>query len=116
MKLDYLTTSLILAAATFSGSAEADRRKDCNVYGVNIPRAMDKFCVKKGNNIVVPSKYAQNGKSSDGRKVAIRATCRPQQWIPQYWCYKQFYDLCTSGDSKGRNSRIYNGCQIWYIK
>ncbi|KAK5129724.1 hypothetical protein LTR08_002935 [Meristemomyces frigidus] len=85
-------------------------------YGKSNVLAIQGLCAK--TNMVVPSTYAQKGHKHGGQKAAIQGNCSPAQWVPQYWCLKQFYDLCAhTTDDKGEDTKKFgsNGCQSFYI-
>lgn len=49
--------------------------------------------------------------------VGITGVCRPAQWLPWDICFKQFYEMCVSGNGRGEQSRVYGKkrCQKWKI-
>lgn len=49
--------------------------------------------------------------------VGITGGCRPAQWLPWDICFKQFYEMCVSGNGRGEQSRVYGKkrCQKWKI-
>lgn len=67
---------------------------------------------------MAPSTYADNGVEIKTHRVRIVSNCDPPQWVPQYWCEKQFYDICASAPQEGpSNSGKYgrNGCQVFEV-
>ena len=81
----------------------------------------------------------QYGKTWIGIKASDVTNCVPSQYVPQDWCFSQFYNvslqtfqtrpiaasqadlarlqMCKNGDAKGNRGHIYgsNGCQNWQI-
>jgi len=43
---------------------------------------------------VIPSQYAKWGKDGDNVQMHayIMGNCNPKQWVPQKYCYSQFYE------------------------
>ena len=84
---------------------------DQTVCGNNHPHvqnAIGKFCQK--SDIVIPSTYAKNGMkgdNSDYAQVWIQGSCKPAQWIPQKYCFSQFYNMCATGGLPGTIHRTY---------
>lgn len=81
----------------------------------------------------------QYGKTWIGIKASDVTKCVPSQYVPQDWCFSQFYNvslqtsqtlpieasqadlarlqMCKNGDKKGNKNKTYgkNGCQGWQI-
>ena len=47
--------------------------------------------------------------------VMISSNCNPQMWVPQYWCEKQFYEICAEFDGIGNKRYGPGGCQLFNI-
>lgn len=45
-------------------------------------------------------------------------SCKPAQWVPQEWCFKQFFNMCVNLGKGGKVRAKYGkgGCQDWHIK
>jgi hypothetical protein len=62
---------------------------------------------------VVPGNLADRGVNKNGVFVKIAGPCNPAQWVPQKYCYKQFYNMCANKVKEGNFGR--NGCQKFGI-
>lgn len=100
----------------------------CGVKNPALVNAIQNFC--SNTALTVPSTYATNGVSSSLSfsknshtwwTVYITDTCKDMepQWIPQEYCYSQFYEMCVYGDKHGANTRTFGwggtSCQEWKI-
>jgi hypothetical protein len=49
---------------------------------------------------------------------AVLENCKPPQWIPQKWCFHNFYNMCVNMSKKYKANASYGngGCQNWFIK
>lgn len=65
----------------------------------------------------IPSVHSGNHKRVGNAVVGITGGCRPAQWLPWDICFKQFYEMCVSGNGRGEQSRVYGKkrCQKWKI-
>lgn len=129
MKLISLVTLII------SGLVVADNRGTCKTKHPHAFDAINRFC--SINNLSVPSNFAANGQTNGPRglvKAWIDSTlaqstnqahtdqilgtalnpCRPAQWIPKEYCFKQFYAMCAAS----RDHQLYGkaNCQTWRIR
>ena len=114
MKLSLTTTLLALLGV----STALDTSYQCSNKAPSVINAIGKFCQKQ--NIVVPSPYATGGGNGFAEKsthISIAGTCSPAQWIPQEYCFSQFYQICANGNEHGTGAKYYgrNGCQRWLI-
>jgi len=85
-----LLAPFLAATMAFTTTTMADSYPDgaaCLISRPNLYTAINNFCTK--NNMVVPSSYANAGKSHNGKWVGIRGTCKPAQWVPQHYCISQ---------------------------
>ncbi|KAM0698724.1 hypothetical protein Q7P36_002191 [Cladosporium allicinum] len=95
---------------------EACLKKD---DGANVVAAIENFC--KNTKIVVPSSLAGQGGSGGPKNnlahIGISGKCSPAQWVPQHYCYKQFYYMCWKGNNRGSYEKSYGRkkCQDWLI-
>ena len=70
---------------------------------------------------VVPSSLAGQGGSGGPKNnlahIGISGKCSPAQWVPQHYCYKQFYYMCWKGNNRGSYEKSYGRkkCQDWLI-
>lgn len=120
------TLALLALAALTSAATDFENATKCGKRFPRINQAIELFCgkmkdAKLTNDIVVPSKYADQGvgaTSFDGQKllVAIKGNCEPAQWVPYVWCNAQFHDLCANSEH-GYNWRAHekDGCQKFVI-
>ncbi|KAG9568050.1 hypothetical protein KCU71_g2949, partial [Aureobasidium melanogenum] len=90
-----------------------------------IANAIDNLCNK---NIHMPGWDASNGVTFDGHnKVAVlvnppcwgdgRINSNSNVWIPQYWCQRQFWQVCAQGNAQGRGVQVFGArkCQSFWI-
>ncbi|KAK4985705.1 hypothetical protein LTR50_005797 [Elasticomyces elasticus] len=131
MKLPAILPLLALTLTTLPSPATAEYPGE-SACGKKAPGTLDAiraFCAK--TDMVVPSDYANNGATrgkayfkSNGlgpfgvTRAHISGNCGPRQWVPQYWCYVQFLDMCNKGDFQGHaKTRRYGnkGCQSWSL-
>lgn len=114
----YLTLPILLVA--LAASARADDESACAAKQPALVRAIGQFCQKP--DIMVPSTYsnkpvtAQETDLQPGSAwVKITGSCNPPEWVPQVFCFSQFYSMCAQGDNVGTNTRYYGGnnCQKW---
>ncbi|GAB7364749.1 hypothetical protein MBLNU230_g5547t1 [Neophaeotheca triangularis] len=116
-----LLTLLLGVLCLFAMQTDAMMREAqvCARKNPAVVMAIRRFCSK--NNIVVPSRYAGRGALFAGPRrtavVKITGGCSPPQWVPQKYCYSQFYAMCARGDSDGRRNAQFgrNKCQTWSI-
>lgn len=129
----FFTLFAAMLACLFQFAAAGDDMA-CSKKNGDVVNALGKFCQNSKlvgpipnptslppTNIsqVVPSKYSKTGMYSDNKKVNIwiSGSCGPAQWVPQEYCFSQFYHLCATGDKYGQNHAYYgrNNCQSWHI-
>ncbi|OQO10684.1 hypothetical protein B0A48_03984 [Cryoendolithus antarcticus] len=115
-----------LSAYTVSAAAPGDWGKGtCARLHPNVHKAIEKFC-NYGYNpktpILTGENAAQNGQRYGNAWVHIGHTCWGRhEYVPWDICFKQFYDMCISGNNRGENARNYGGlmdgvgCQKWII-
>ncbi|KAK5136093.1 hypothetical protein LTR08_004143 [Meristemomyces frigidus] len=113
-----LSLSLLALAGFAVTTVTADDGTKCSNKAPSVVNAIGKFCQK--TNMVVPSKYATGGMMGYAGKqtrISITGNCGPAQWVPQEYCFKQFYHMCATGTSSGTSAKRYgrNGCQTWLI-
>jgi hypothetical protein len=91
-----------------------------------IVNAIDALCRK---NIHMPGADASMGVSFDGGRNKVTVSAYPMcwsdgrinansnVWIPQYWCERQFWQVCAQGNGKGRGHQIFGArhCQSFWI-
>ena len=49
----------------------------------------------------------------------IAENCKPPQWIPEKWCFHNFYNMCNNVNRNSKVTAYYGkdgGCQAWRIK
>jgi len=123
------TTTLVfsllagISVATPKVSAPKSDEEKCWDKNQNVVKCIKAFCGAT-TNLVAPSTFAQEGQNAgDGgsRDAAIYISgtkCVPPQWIPQEYCYSQFYNMCATGGRAGQNERSYgrDSCQDWTIE
>lgn len=114
MRFLALLPTLALAAPAAAWS-DYDWAVKCGRKNPAVNTAIQRFCAK--GDIVVPSEYANRGKSHNGFHVAISGSCNPPQWVPTQWCRVQLTKLCANGDGQGLGNQRYGngGCQGWHI-
>lgn len=132
MKLLTLSTTILALLLTLAASASAatdfQNAIKCGKNFSKVNQAIEKFCSKKNkngkiaNDLVVPSKYANEGVTTwgiqgNGIKVKISGNCTPAQWIPHKWCMAQFHALCAELVVGCLNFEKYGkgGCQTFEI-
>jgi hypothetical protein len=124
------TVPIILALLTFAAlvsvGTDFENAAKCGKRFPRINQAIEIFCGKSKDNkltndLVVPSKYADQGVGITGYEgnkilVAIKGNCEPAQWVPYNWCNAQFHDLCANSEH-GYAWRAHgkNGCQKFVI-
>ncbi|KAK3723722.1 hypothetical protein LTR37_001603 [Vermiconidia calcicola] len=116
MKLLSLIAALAFATTTLAGDPMANDWKnagECAQHSPDINAAIDDFCNK--GDIMVPSKYARNGKTSGSAHVSIKGSCSPKQWVPKTYCQAQFHAVCANGGPLGGGKKKFNGCQKFVI-
>ena len=117
MKVIVTLTALVGAAC-----ALVDNSQLCAAKDPSVTNAIGKFCQK--TNLVVPSSYAAGGMNGYSSKTHIRifnsaqGGCNPAQWVPQEYCFSQFYQMCVDAGPTGSMTRRFgrNGCQNWIIR
>ncbi|KAG9684897.1 hypothetical protein KCU81_g2789, partial [Aureobasidium melanogenum] len=90
-----------------------------------IANAIDQICAK---NLHMPGWDASMGVTFDGHnKVAVlvnppcwgdgRINSNSNVWIPQYWCQRQFWQVCAQGSPQGRGVQVFGArkCQSFWI-
>ncbi|KAK5173302.1 uncharacterized protein LTR77_001983 [Saxophila tyrrhenica] len=117
MQLFSLFTTLLVAVSATSvhGDAMSNDWENAGVCGsknANANAAIEAFCSK--GDIVVPSKYAQDGARRGNMHARITGNCGGQ-WIPPEWCRAQFHQICAHGGPRGGGHRKYNGCQLFQL-
>lgn len=109
-------------------------RKSCQAKSSNALYAIEKYCKNKdlvsspckdretsrfvGILLltilkVVPSHKAGQGAQYNHARVSIAGPCKPAQWVPPYYCYKQFYTICGKKQKKKKCGK--SQCQGWSI-
>lgn len=86
----------------------------CNTYRAGPCAAITQFCSR--TDIVANSNYAMQG-SFSGRNgqgigthafVAAKSSCpKTNNWIPQKYCFSQFYEVCAKGDKYGHGAQAF---------
>ncbi|KAK4995998.1 hypothetical protein LTR66_004291 [Elasticomyces elasticus] len=135
MQLLNLLPILALATGTFaSPSAPPLDYGPCHQKmlggSTHVVQAINDFCSKR--DITVPSTYAWTGvkrgtewagnlpgKHLGTSRVRIDGFCsNGHSWVPQYWCKKQFLDVCAKGNYNGFGEGFFgkNGCQKFIIE
>ena len=123
-----LITSVVfgIIAIFVTTSAATSNRDICASKAPNVMNAFSKFC-SKPSGFNVPSNYAKTAHYSENHVAYVSIggdDCKPAQWVPQQYCYSQFYDICAKGSQHGRGIGYYgrqlpgNGggrCQTWMI-
>lgn len=91
----------VLAGLTLASSATAlTIMEQCAKNNPDVMNSIGIFCQK--TNMVIPSTYANNGQGKGGYHVGITGNCKPAQWVPQQYCFSQFYEICgNSPDGSG---------------
>jgi len=90
----------------------------CTKKNPNLAKAITQFCSK--TDIVAPSAYAHNGVTvGDSTAWIWPLDGCPTSWVPQHWCYAQFFGMCVKGDKNGYNMNWHTGngggpCQVWH--
>ncbi|KAK3109871.1 hypothetical protein LTR53_016417 [Teratosphaeriaceae sp. CCFEE 6253] len=114
MLFKFLAT--LLACLAVFATADNDLAS-CAGKNQGVVNAIGRFCQK--TDMTVPSWWAQRGMDSpDGRtQVHISGKCAPPQWVPQKYCFSQFWNMCAWGGHHGGSVRHYgtNNCQKWVI-
>ncbi|KAK3621634.1 hypothetical protein LTR56_022673 [Elasticomyces elasticus] len=113
MKIAAISTLLFAAAAMADSDEDRCRHRKGGGHTVT---AIKNFCGK--TDMVVPSQYAQNGKWKNNAHAFISGNCSPAQWVPQYWCEKQFLAMCANGPwTENAMSQRFgnNGCQTFAL-
>jgi len=119
-----MLVSNILALATVALAAPVEQTFNglyvtCKNKNADLFQAINNFC---GNNdIQVPSSYGLKGATVGNSVAWIRTQdgC-PTSFVPQKYCYQQFYEMCVGGDSNGYNMNWYgvpggDKCQVWFL-
>ncbi|KAK4992235.1 hypothetical protein LTR50_001214 [Elasticomyces elasticus] len=135
MQLLNLIPILALATGTFaSPSVPPPDYGPCHQKmlggSTHVVQAINDFCSKR--DITVPSSYAWTGvkrgtewagnipgKHLGTSRVRIDGFCsNGHSWVPQYWCKKQFLDVCAKGNYNGFGEGFFgkNGCQKFIIE
>ncbi|GAB1727146.1 hypothetical protein NU195Hw_Modified_45t1 [Hortaea werneckii] len=118
MRFPILTLLCVLLVGSCLVSAETINAIYCRRKNGDLTDLIKKFC--SNNYMSVPGPYAWNGMKTPNRHstIKINASCNPKQWVPSYWCNKQFYQMCVSGGAHGGKKAKFgrNGCQKWEIK
>lgn len=129
MKIFTVSTVLALLTIAVLASAQTDFENavKCGKRFPRVNQAIEKFCGKNKdgkiiNDLVVPSKYAENGVVAVGLTggdiwVNIKGTCLPAQWVPYNWCMAQFHALCAVSDIGYNNYNLHgkDNCQSFRI-
>ncbi|KAK3675294.1 hypothetical protein LTR78_004804 [Recurvomyces mirabilis] len=111
-----LATAIVLTQADPYDIADDMAKCRSMKHGDKAVSAITTFC--NNPSIHAPSTYAQNGITNGNIHVMISGNCRPQQWIPWYWCEAQFFNMCANSQmSSVMASHEYgdNGCQHFSI-
>ncbi|KAK5003060.1 hypothetical protein LTR28_010638 [Elasticomyces elasticus] len=120
MKIPTLALALLTLVLPLTTPVLADNLKPfmaCHTRAPAIANGIVDFCRK--SDIVVPSRYASNGKVAGDAVVRIVGhACPPgSQWVPQQYCQSQFFDICNTHQG-GLGSARYgrDGCQFFTIQ
>jgi hypothetical protein len=108
------TLILLTSLAAITSANDWANAVNCAQKNPDINTAIDAFCSK--GNIVVPSKYARQGKGHNGMHVKVYGKCSPAQWIPPTYCRSQFHAVCAHHKlGLGKKSFGRGGCQHFKI-
>lgn len=115
--------SLLVAPlmATMGAAINKDNHyyKQCQKVSQDHVHAIDNFCKKPNGAIMLPSGYAKNGVQEGKVWVSIDATCSPKSWLPEGYCQRQFWQLCSNtalSGGWGRQDFGDGGCQHFLIQ
>lgn len=108
--------ALLLAAPSLT---LADDVATCRGKNRDAANAIELLCSRP--NLLAGGKYRMSTYADNiHSSVAIMARqgegCNPPQYVPPYWCRRQFYGICAAG--KGGYGYGYFGtehCQLWTI-
>ena len=126
-----LLASLCLLLLTTPTLADTEfdfqnHRYKCQRKSGAIMDAIARHCRK---DLHMPTGIARLGESFDGGTNVVSIAAKPacwmdgrvndqtRVWIPEYWCTRQFWKVCSQGDSRGRGTQIFGGkgCQMFTI-
>ncbi|GAB7323998.1 hypothetical protein MBLNU13_g07402t1 [Cladosporium sp. NU13] len=122
-------TILLVALASLCLVQNADawqgpRNSDpivCYQKSPDVHSAITNFC-SRNSKLVAPSRKAADGAWSDKNKISVwihGKNCKPPQWIPEKWCFHNFYNMCVNMSKNYKATAFYGkdgGCQVWRIK
>ncbi|RMZ29351.1 hypothetical protein D0859_06535 [Hortaea werneckii] len=98
-------------------SARTIDEVQCQKKNGDLTTMIHQFC--NNRKIVVPGWYAEQGQwtPNSHSKIFIEGNCKPPQWIPPYWCKKQFFSMCARGGGHGGSKAKFgkDKCQKWEI-
>jgi hypothetical protein len=103
MKFFTRLATFVLALFFAIGPVSADDgnhwKLKCSKQHPAIYKTINRFCHGLGTSRVVPDDYTYNGVSSGKNYdshtlIVIRGACAPKQWLPQEYCYSQFFQMC----------------------
>ena len=109
-----LTALTSLPSATLALTNQQICQNKCNTYRAGPCSATAQFCFK--TDIVANSNYAMQGSFSarNGQGigthafVAAKSSCpKTNNWIPQKYCFSQFYEVCAKGDRYGHGAQAF---------
>ncbi|PNS19531.1 hypothetical protein CAC42_7375 [Sphaceloma murrayae] len=119
MLMSFILCAALAAAHPFSFSFGDPARMVCVWKNPQLVQAIDEFC--KNPKIVVPSSYGANGKINGNNVAWIwpQGDC-PSAYVPQQYCYSQFYSVCAKGNAKGYGKGFFGrpgekACQVWLL-
>ncbi|KAM0721003.1 hypothetical protein Q7P37_003288 [Cladosporium fusiforme] len=109
MKIFLTLFMVVLACLCLVENAEAWRkiskfdRGDCFSKSRGAGEAIVDMCFKN-KGMMVPSARSKEGTWSKNHKVSVwvRSKCKPAMWVPQEWCFKQFFNMCVNMDKSGK--------------
>lgn len=117
------TAPIVLALAAAANALSSDDNVNiatCKRQDPNIMKAIYDFCHRGGGEaIMVPSFYANRGKTYGHTKVWVKGDgCKPAQWLPEKYCHQQFHQVCGFGFGGGYGQSNFgkNGCQKFIIQ
>jgi len=91
--MKFIASTVALALAS---QALASDSATCATKHPSIANAIGKFC--QNQSIMVPSTYAKDGEIglTKHAEIWIKGNCSPAQWVPQQYCFSQFYNMCAN--------------------
>jgi hypothetical protein len=111
------TTALLLTTLTTLSLAASSKESICRAKSIRA------FCAR--TDLVANAPYAMEGKYAGPNQIgthafiAAKSKCpSSSNWVPQKYCFEQFYETCAKGDDKGRGRRSYGAglCQEFNLQ